>query len=300
MFNFDSNENRYNSKSFEANLIKTILDNPHPDTYDGQCVYAKLQKNPNLRKSLASLNTARAYLYGSRAFGLKSWYKESFDVFRGLRSNAERRKFRFGLKSNIDFLIQLDVQNLKTCLLDKNFEPENALHNPPSRGLSDGSFLDTLQNVNALRCSKMCNILNRISDNLNFTQSLSEYFANDDMLEPALMFVTEALRKGPNLQISLHGGSVASNAMIYRHRASPRDHDKSNTARTSPSTPPKELRRQKSQQNSFRGQNSRKFKFGFCFKFQHDNVCKDSDCPYKHICDICDSTEHGNRSCPEN
>ena len=174
MFDFDSNQNNYNGKSFEANLIKTILDNPHPNYDDGQRVYAKLRKNPNLRKSLASLNTARAYLYGSRAFGLKSWYKESFDVFKGLRSNAERRKFRFGLKGNIDFLIQLDVQNLKTCLQDKNFEPENVLTRP-SRGLSDGSFLDTLQNVNALRCSKLCKILNRISDNLNFTQSLSEY-----------------------------------------------------------------------------------------------------------------------------
>ena len=54
MFNFDSNENTYNGKSFEANLIKTILDNPHPDTNDGRYVYAKLRKNPSLRKSLAS------------------------------------------------------------------------------------------------------------------------------------------------------------------------------------------------------------------------------------------------------
>ena len=35
------------------------------------------------------------------------------------------------------------------------------------------------------------------------------------------MFVAAALRKGPNLQKSLHGGSVACNAIIYRHRPSP-------------------------------------------------------------------------------
>ena len=43
------------------------------------------------------------------------------------------------------------------------------------------------------------------------------------------MFIADALRKGPNLLITSHGGSVASNAMIYRHRASPGDHNKVKT-----------------------------------------------------------------------
>ena len=40
-----------------------------------------------------------------------------------LKNNTDRRKFRFGLKSNVDFLIQLDLESLKTCLLDKTFNP---------------------------------------------------------------------------------------------------------------------------------------------------------------------------------
>ena len=36
--------------------------------------------------------------------------EQSFKVFKGLQSNADRRKFRFGLKSNIDFLMQLDIR----------------------------------------------------------------------------------------------------------------------------------------------------------------------------------------------
>ena len=61
MFNFDNSEIKLNNpKVFEANLLKTILDNTHADSEDGQFVYTKLRKNPNLRKSLASLNTARA------------------------------------------------------------------------------------------------------------------------------------------------------------------------------------------------------------------------------------------------
>ena len=283
------------SKGLEANLLKTILNNTHPGAKDGQFVYTKLRKNPNLRKSLTSVNTARAYLYGTRAFGLKSWYKESFDVFKGLRTNEERRKFRFGLKSNVDFLIQLDVQNLKTCLQDTKFDPESILTQQNTRRLSNGSFLDTLHKVNAPRCSKLCTILNRISDNLKFTQSLSEYFANDDMLEPALMFVASALRKGPDLHKSLHGGSVASNAIIYRHRASPRDHDKKPSSYKTHAGTVGSQRTKRT--NSEKG--TRKFKLGFCFRFQHANVCNVSDCPYKHICDNCDSTEHGNTSCPE-
>ena len=55
-------------------------------------------------------------------------------------------------------------------------------------------------------------ILNRISANMSL---LSLYPANDDELEPALMFVCEALWKGPNLQNSLHYGSMASNSLMY-------------------------------------------------------------------------------------
>ena len=45
------------------------------------------------------------------------------------------------------------------------------------------------------------------------------------MLEPVLLLVAEAIRKGPNLGNFLREGSVAAYAMMYRHRASPKDHD---------------------------------------------------------------------------
>ena len=87
-------------------------------------------------------------MYGSRAFGQQNWYKETFKVCRGLHSNADRRKFRFGLKSNIDFLIQLDIQNLKSILADKKFEPQDLnTHSYPPQ-LSDGSFLGPIYKLN--------------------------------------------------------------------------------------------------------------------------------------------------------
>ena len=82
-------------------------------------LFKTLKKFPHFRKSLPSINSAHAFKYGSRSYGKKRWYTETFDVVTGLKSNADRRKFRFGLKSNVDFLIQLDLESLKACLLDK-------------------------------------------------------------------------------------------------------------------------------------------------------------------------------------
>ena len=57
--------------------------------------------------------------------------------------------------------------------------------------------------LNLLNFAKWLNIVRSI---LYFSQSLSEHFANDDILEPVLMFVANALRKGTNLEYSLRGG----------------------------------------------------------------------------------------------
>ena len=43
--------------------------------------------------------------------------------------------------------------------------------------------------------------------------------------EPALLLVAEAIRSDPDLGTFLMGGSVAASAFMYRHRASPGDHD---------------------------------------------------------------------------
>ena len=123
---FDGNEifKDNSSHSLEAALLKKLLHNNLPDNDDGEFLFHKIRNNPPLRKSLTAINKARAFKYGTRAFGLKKWYKEPFDTVEGLRTNEERRKFRFGLKSNIDFLIQLDILHLKTCLQETSFTPQ--------------------------------------------------------------------------------------------------------------------------------------------------------------------------------
>ena len=82
-----------------------------------------------------------------------------------------------------------------------------------------------MRNMDYNRFQRFCTIINRIQANLNFTQSLSDYFATDEMLEPALLVISEAIRRNLNLGASLRGGSVAGNALLYRHRASSRDRE---------------------------------------------------------------------------
>ena len=217
---FEDDYSYHGASNINEHIIKKLLSDGHSDSDNGEFLFNRLQKHPHLRKSLSAANSARAFRYGSRAFGNKKWYKKNVDTQEGLKSNEDRRKFRFGLKTNIDFLIQLDVLNLKTELRKNLFNPQGHTQAPP-RSLSDGSFLSMMHNLDAQRCSSFCKILERISDNLEYSQNLSEYFATDDMLEPALMLIAESLRKAPNLKNSLHGGSFASNAMVYRHRSSP-------------------------------------------------------------------------------
>ena len=79
--------------------------------------------------------------------------------------------------------------------------------------------------LDTYRFDKLCTIINRIKANLVFTQSLSDFFANDGLLEPALMVISDAIRRNLNLRTTFHGGRVVANAVIYSHRASPYDRE---------------------------------------------------------------------------
>ena len=194
--------------------------------------------------------------------------------------------------------MQLVVLNLETNLQDNSFNPRDTSRAPP-QSLSDGSFLSMMHNVDAKRCSTICAVLDRFSDNLDFSQSLAEYFATDDMLEPALMLITETLRRDPNLRKNLHGGSFASNAMVYRHRASPLDHDINFSCPRSRSSPGTTATTKQKITNIRDKKGFGKYKYGYCFRFQHTDNCDRPDCEFMHKCNTCDGTSHGETSCPD-
>ena len=302
---FNLNINNEHEVSPNTNL-RNIFGKDTSDEEKGRLMLAKLTRYPNLRRSLRSLNTARAYKYGSKSFGEKGWYTESFDIGRGLHSNSERRKFRFGLKSNVDFLIQLDLANLKSCLLEKSQDTTFPQSTTPS-SLSDGSFLSLMEQLNTTRSKEICKIINRLESNLTFTQSLSEHFATDDMLEPALMVISDALRQSPDLGKGLWGRSVAANALLYRHRASFRDHELKSAppqptrfAHFPPRTPTRHQRGWVVKANTQnRSYFSPTYPKGTCFRFQDTGKCEDKNCMYDHSCCHCFSKLHGKNSCPD-
>ena len=60
--------------------------------------------------------------------------------------------------------------------------------------ISDGSFANIMQISNGERLGSVVKILERLRSSANFTQSLAQYFAMEDMTEPVTCVITEALR----------------------------------------------------------------------------------------------------------
>ena len=61
------------STTLRESIIRKLLSNDQSDNDDGEFLFNKLKKSPHLRKSLSAVNKARAFNYGSRAFGHKKW-----------------------------------------------------------------------------------------------------------------------------------------------------------------------------------------------------------------------------------
>ena len=75
-------------------------------------------------ESLTPVNAARSQLYSACFFGNEKWYDENCDFEKLIIHPIDRRKFRFGLKSNVEFLLHLDFQNLKDCLTNDEYKAE--------------------------------------------------------------------------------------------------------------------------------------------------------------------------------
>ena len=141
--------------------------------------------------------------------------------------------------------------------------------------------------------------MNRLHGNIDFSPSLNQYFATDDMLEPALLLVADAIRNGPNLGHFLRGGSVAASAMMYRHRASPDDHDNKFTT-TNKVTKNRFFSRRQATSTTQYQRSIYKYRRGYCFQFQQTGSCETTDCRYFHKCSKCQEPTHGQDSCQRN
>ena len=124
-----SSEPAYGSRGVNSGLFNGIVSG-HMDQSNefnqsrGIPTAQKLFSFPKLfskvQRSISSVLSAKSYVYGSNFFGKKCFYGDEFDFKKGPLHPSDRRKIRFGLKSIADFIIQLDVENLKTCLFERD------------------------------------------------------------------------------------------------------------------------------------------------------------------------------------
>ena len=101
------------SKEFQEKILDLLGSASRTENEESEKLFEKLRKDPKGRARLENLHAARAFKYGSAHLGQKFWYKDSKNVAAKLKTQSDRRKFRIGLKGDVDFLNQLNIMDLK-------------------------------------------------------------------------------------------------------------------------------------------------------------------------------------------
>ena len=293
------------SKTFQDKLL-ALLDSsvPGTDFEKAQKTFQNLLKDATARSRLDLLHTARGYKYGFTQFGPKNWYKDSQFLAKRLKTQADRRKFRQGLKADIEFINFLNVKDVEELLssgdsgalkllnLDESIKPSELFSI-----LDKVPLMSLLKLWNVEKAKKLEALIQKISDALHFSFSMTDYFAHDDALEPALAVVCQMLRSDQNLGSHLRQtkSSFLSLAQCYQKHRSPADKDfaqKRSPGVDNSSTSDRRTARPNANPRF-------PYKLGLCFDFQKERGCQMGvRCKYTHECDNCASAQHGSSSCP--
>ena len=271
-------------------LLEASNKNKDFDVAHFEEVYQKLCANPVARSRLENLHAARAHKYGHAHFGPKGWYKESTNIAKKFKSQAHRRKFRAGLKGLVDFLNQLNILDLEKGLAGGSAEGFKLLKMPVP--VQPETFCQYLKNVPPLSILEFINpqkaaiireLIKKISSLAHFSQSMADFFAHDDALEPALAVICEVLRNKEDLceVLTKRGATFLSLAQPYDKHRSASDHDAVET---------------KKPDGTLKSKYTKRPRFS-CFAFQRDS-CKYRDCKFSHECSLCGLRRHGSRACP--
>ena len=126
----------------------------------------------HVRWSLTSVNKARSFQYGSKFFGNVKRYTDELKVVEKMDSNEDRRKFRFGFKSVVDFVFWF----LLECFSKTGDQTKINLPGYKSGLVSDGSFNDLRAKSNQKKTIQHCwkpynvaEILRWINSSRNFS-----------------------------------------------------------------------------------------------------------------------------------
>ena len=275
------------SDKFETTIVN-LLEAVQPKEYNVdhfEQIYNKLLNDPVARSQLENLHAARAFKYGYAQFGPKFWYKETKNIAHKFKAQADRRKFRMGLKGLVDFINQLNIMDLEK-IFDKG-EPEGFKLLKIPTPVSPETFCKYLEHVPPLKLIEFVNqkkaknirkAIKKISSLAHFSQSMTDYFARDDALEPALAVICEVLRDSDDI-----GGLMDKKAAAFLSLAQP--YEKERSAEDHDMTSRKKVFKTVNQKPA-------------CFNFQK-GLCYFKNCHYKHECTKCGSGSHGANKCPE-
>ena len=226
--NFDE---KFNEK-FQDRLL-ALLGSANPSTtFDSEYfekVYKKLAADPLARSRIENLHAARAHKYGHAQFGPKFWYRESLNLAKKWNSQDDRRKFRIGLKGLVDFLNQLNIKDLENLLHSGDSAGFKAFKMPEPMSpaalcgyLKSAPPIKIIECMNKEKAASILKLLGKISSLAHFSQSMADFFARDDALEPALAVVYGVLRNNQDV-----GAILQKNAATFMSLAQPFDKHKS-------------------------------------------------------------------------
>ena len=249
---------------------------------------ANLRENKRARNNLAALHAARTCLYGARQLGDRKWYADKPGIASRLKSQTQRRQFRLGLIANLAFYNKLNIGDLYAVLHSGDPSGLAAVSAstpttiPALRSIAAlASPYDVLRVLAPEKAAVVDSTLRRISALSDYVQSLCGYLAGNEALEPAHEVICKLLRTGADFERAIATNPIQVAAAAVAPLCPHPDVD--GVLRKKPqSTPVRRAIRNPT---------------GYCFKFQTGS-CSRRSCPYKHLCSICQSPEHGRSLCP--
>ena len=299
---------RAGNSNIDGNVIFDVepKSNSPFDSHFERCLFTNSKSASHIRRSLSSINSAKAFVYSSTFFGDRKFYADEFDFKSGPIHPTDRRKIRFGLKSIADFVIQVDLHHLKSCFLESDPTVEkftDRLDRGSSTPFPDDSLLGLLYNAHPTKAKLLLKIMNCLISNMNFSQSMGEFLASDGSIETSKLVLSEALKQGPDLGNFLRGGPFASCAQVYRNLSSRFDFDSAYFVQFKNNTTSRTRRQTENTFNSSTRTGYRRnvtrfpYPTGFCYTFQKGRRCYSSRCQFKHYCAYCEKTSHGADDC---
>ena len=117
-----------------------------------------------------------------------------------MTSQEDGRKFRQGLKCDIDFLNQLNMHDLMKNLLCGKRDITSLPKTIKTKltdifdCLKDIPIIELINTINKEKAQKIFSSIDKIVALAHVSQSIGNYFARDDSLDPALSIVCQGLR----------------------------------------------------------------------------------------------------------